>query len=146
MDSEEKAFWDHLETHPEDSTCRLVFADWLQERGDPRAEGLRVLGRLGKRARRWQDATASPEFFEGATGYWIWLSRDENEDATSYSDTLGRPWWLKFSERLSCSYSMEGHQRNPKYWHIPFAECESAAALAWLDLKQEQRDGICKLD
>ena len=35
-----------LDAHPEDWQTRLVFADWLQERGDPRADGYRALGVL----------------------------------------------------------------------------------------------------
>jgi uncharacterized protein (TIGR02996 family) len=37
-----------LDANPEDFHTRLVFADWLQERGDPRAEGYRALGVNGK--------------------------------------------------------------------------------------------------
>lgn len=33
-----------LDKNPEDWQTRLVFADWLQERGDVRAEGYRALG------------------------------------------------------------------------------------------------------
>lgn len=33
-----------LDANPEDWQTRLVFADWLQEQGDPRAEGYRALG------------------------------------------------------------------------------------------------------
>jgi uncharacterized protein (TIGR02996 family) len=35
-----------LDARPEDWQTRLVFADWLGERGDPRAEGYRALGTL----------------------------------------------------------------------------------------------------
>lgn len=35
-----------LDANPQDYHTRLVFADWLQERSDPRAEGYRALGRL----------------------------------------------------------------------------------------------------
>jgi uncharacterized protein (TIGR02996 family) len=33
-----------LDDNPDDWQTRLVFADWLQERNDPRAEGYRALG------------------------------------------------------------------------------------------------------
>lgn len=46
-DSEEHAFQMKLDEHPDDHATRLVFADWLQERGDPRAEGYRALARCG---------------------------------------------------------------------------------------------------
>ena len=40
-----------LDANPSDWQTRLVFADWLQERSDPRAEGYRALGAL--RLRPW---------------------------------------------------------------------------------------------
>lgn len=36
-----------LDQNPHDHHTRLVFADWLQDRGDPRAAGYRALGKLG---------------------------------------------------------------------------------------------------
>lgn len=42
--NEEEAFQQHLDQHPDDHNHRMVFADWLQDRGDPRAEGYRALG------------------------------------------------------------------------------------------------------
>src|SRR5262245_22994715 len=42
----EDDFQNALDANPNEHHTRLVFADWLQERGDPRAEGYRALGRL----------------------------------------------------------------------------------------------------
>lgn len=42
--ADEMAFQAALDADPGDHTTRLVFADWLEERGDPRAEGYRALG------------------------------------------------------------------------------------------------------
>ncbi len=42
----EAAFHKHLDQNPNDHTCRVVFADFLQEQADPRAEGYRQLGTL----------------------------------------------------------------------------------------------------
>ncbi len=39
--SEEAAFLEAIARNPADKTARLVFADWLQERGDPRAPWVR---------------------------------------------------------------------------------------------------------
>lgn len=130
MDSEEKAFWDHLEAHPEDSTCRLVFADWLQERGDLRAEGMRVLGRLGKWAGNWN--FISPH--RPQAGKWFWqLNYEEDE----HTHCLGKGrWWNLFRKKTA----------DPEKHPSDRATIESAAALAWLDLTQEERNGICKLD
>jgi uncharacterized protein (TIGR02996 family) len=46
----EDDFQSALDATPEDWQTRLVFADWLEERGDLRAEGYRALGRLAKRS------------------------------------------------------------------------------------------------
>jgi uncharacterized protein (TIGR02996 family) len=37
-----------LDLHPDDHQTRLIFADWLDERGDSRGPGYRALGRLGR--------------------------------------------------------------------------------------------------
>lgn len=42
-DATEEAFLVSIGTKPSDNTARLVYADWLEERGDPRAEYVRVL-------------------------------------------------------------------------------------------------------
>jgi uncharacterized protein (TIGR02996 family) len=39
----EQGFLQALADHPEDATTRLVYADWLEERQDPRSEYLRLL-------------------------------------------------------------------------------------------------------
>lgn len=44
----EGEFQSRLDAEPDNHTVRLVFADWLHERDDPRAEGGRALGRLQK--------------------------------------------------------------------------------------------------
>jgi uncharacterized protein (TIGR02996 family) len=43
VDPAEEAFLEGIRANPADNTARLVYADWLEERGDPRAEYLRVL-------------------------------------------------------------------------------------------------------
>lgn len=47
MSDEEAAFQKLLDEHPDDHATRLVFADWLEEHGDKRAEGYRALARCG---------------------------------------------------------------------------------------------------
>jgi uncharacterized protein (TIGR02996 family) len=42
-DPAERAFLESIRTNPIDNTTRLVYADWLQDRDDPRADYLRVL-------------------------------------------------------------------------------------------------------
>src|SRR3954466_14951956 len=43
---DEAAFLRAMQEHPDDTTRRLVFADWLEERGDPRGELIRLLHTL----------------------------------------------------------------------------------------------------
>ena len=61
----EADFQKALDASPEESTIRLVFADWLEENGDPRAEGYRALGVNGWRAHHWDGN--------------YWLSRKDND-------------------------------------------------------------------
>jgi uncharacterized protein (TIGR02996 family) len=42
----EDAFLADICAHPNDDTPRLIYADWLEERGDPRSEFLRAQARL----------------------------------------------------------------------------------------------------
>lgn len=47
-DPDEGPFLHALLTHPDDDATRLVYADWLQERGDLRGELLRIEAALGE--------------------------------------------------------------------------------------------------
>ena len=45
----EKDWWTAIKASPEDPLVVLAFADWLEEQGDLRTEGLRCICSLGKR-------------------------------------------------------------------------------------------------
>ena len=66
---------------PDDDTLRLVYADWLQERGDPRAEYLR----LDVEQRRSADGTALAkqrnELAPKLDGRWVDWMRQAAEPA-----------------------------------------------------------------
>lgn len=47
--TDEATFLQALRHDPEDATVRLAYADWLEERGDPRAEFLRAEAELKQR-------------------------------------------------------------------------------------------------
>jgi uncharacterized protein (TIGR02996 family) len=49
-DTEERGFLGALEEEPGDDTSWLVYADWLEDRGDPRAEYVRVTADLSRGA------------------------------------------------------------------------------------------------
>jgi uncharacterized protein (TIGR02996 family) len=100
----EDDFQKALAAKPTDWQTRLVFADWLQERGDPRAEGYRALGALRLRPlrgahskRHWWTAVGEgpptynhlpPDWFRAVAGYghrsagrWRWPDEfDESRD------------------------------------------------------------------
>jgi uncharacterized protein (TIGR02996 family) len=59
----EDDFQNALAAQPQDWQTRLVFADWLQEHNDPRAEGYRAMG-----MRR-----VTPRHFKSASA-WVWLN------------------------------------------------------------------------
>jgi uncharacterized protein (TIGR02996 family) len=40
--NQEEAFLEAIREEPDDDTVRLIFADWLEERGDPRGEFIRI--------------------------------------------------------------------------------------------------------
>jgi uncharacterized protein (TIGR02996 family) len=44
--NDEAAFTRAMQEQPHDAALRLVFADWLEEQGDPRAELIRLLNTL----------------------------------------------------------------------------------------------------
>lgn len=100
-----------LDAHPDDHTTRLVFADWLQEQSDERAEGYRALGLLHRapvinRSGVWwhkgsgADNSLPPDWYsflpfatEKESAYLVWPSshkigpwtRLEIEDAAAFA-------------------------------------------------------------
>jgi uncharacterized protein (TIGR02996 family) len=46
--TDDTTFVNAIVAHPDDRTPRLIYADWLDERGDPRAEFVRLQVRLGE--------------------------------------------------------------------------------------------------
>ena len=109
---EEAAFQAALDAVPDDHTTRLVFADWLQERGDPRAEGYRMLGRLG----------VFPQCHgDGDWWYWYRLHHDHSLPCAE--------WWKTYRELLNCSI----------YALVPRRQAEDTAARAFAKLPRERR-------
>ena len=53
--TDEDAFRAAINTAPHDATLRLVYCDWLAERGDPREAGHRFLAETGRAARQLTD-------------------------------------------------------------------------------------------
>jgi uncharacterized protein (TIGR02996 family) len=72
---DDKAFLDAIAEHWDDDRVRLVYADWLEERGDPRGEFLRLecqLAKLSSNDGRCQQLR--DRFLQiGRTCDWHWL-------------------------------------------------------------------------
>lgn len=128
MTSDELAFIAALDAEPGDHTTRLVYADWLDDRGDPRGPGMRALGRLGICAAR---ATNGDDWFLGR------LNNPNRHDAR---------WTF-----LKCLLPLTWFQRLPRerigpwdWWYDDDsrAAAEDAAALAWAKLTPEQQARI----
>lgn len=77
----EDDFQRRLDNKPNDFLTRLVFADWLEERGDVRAAGYRLMGM--RRIR--------PQVYH-ITNRWSWANI---ETGRSVGGTLKACWWRK---------------------------------------------------
>ncbi len=117
-----------LDRDPDDHLARLVFADWLQDQGDPRADGYRALGRR----RRYPQAYDA----EGNIGTgdniasWSWWDDIGGVDR-EHSD-LFRDWFnlLKPNTADISPYMRKYATRR---------EAEDAAALVFLMLPAKRR-------
>lgn len=116
----EDDFQNALDAHPHDWQTRLVFADWLQEHNDPRADGYRALGKLNHVPLRTDKEQ------------WV-LGRDDNRGANPFLDdrrcTLPADWFLGLAVK-------EDH-----FWvFFPTRRSiEDAAALAFAKLPAARR-------
>lgn len=112
-----------LDANPDDWQTRLVFADWLQERDDPRSEGYRALGAN----QCIPDLTAE--------GDWMW---------SMYGSLYCLPhhdyscWWDQFARRFVPRESGYGVVLNCYRW-CARREAEDDAALAFAKLPPERR-------
>ena len=117
-----------LDANPEDWQTRLVYADWLQERGDPRAEGYRALG-----VRRLKPATSG---FNRANPCWG-FSHPENSYANQRrrrACVLPRDWWEVMDPGVVSRASNASWN-----WHPSRRTAEDASARAFNQLPPERR-------
>ena len=106
-----------LDANPYDWQTRLVFADWLEERGDPRAEGYRALGVLQLRP---------------YSAAYCWANA-RNRESTAHAgfNLLPQDWYAFTTPNLETAgiYCFFESRR----------EAEDAAALAFARLPPERR-------
>jgi uncharacterized protein (TIGR02996 family) len=122
----EEDFQRVLDRNPEDWQTRLVFADWLQEQDDARAEGYRALAVLRRIA-------CERVFAEGPV-WAYWTVSGFNPEAVLPSD-----WWGKGRDEVALRAG--GGSTPPP---VPFCrpsrrEAEDCAAIAFTRLPARRR-------
>jgi uncharacterized protein (TIGR02996 family) len=130
----EDDFQKALDAQPDDWQTRLVFADWLDERGDPRAEGYRALGAL-RRVPFDGDPYASsrvssrrPDGWESGWSFW----------GGSFDYIRGaKPSTLPWEWRSLLPSNGDGHDSGT--WAKTRREAEDVAAIAFSRLPAERR-------
>ena len=128
----EDDFHDALDTNINDWQTRLVFADWLQDRGDPRAEGYRALS-LG----HIPDRTSSGDRVLA----WHWWRRHHNGRAyPSKRVSLPYDWYDKVPGRKAVP--RRGHHLRRDFATRRAAEDD--AALAFSKLPAARRAKLLK--
>lgn len=129
-------FQRHLDEQPDDHFTRLVFADWLQDRDDPRADGYRALGSLP--VFPWLDKHSvpwgAPEIKNGTA--WCWWGGTVEPQTLPHclpDDWFGAvktDWQYKAYDGHSTVSSKDFYSRR---------EADDAAALAFLKLRAKRR-------
>lgn len=109
-----------LDANPDDHTTRLVLADWLQDYGDPRADGYRALGAL-----RMQ-----PEDFGGKCP-WTWWLVSSFPETRNPIGMLARCWFDAIPKVHPAGDSSRDYDTR--------REAEDAAAIAFSKLPPERR-------
>lgn len=130
----EDDFQSALDAQPDDWQTRLVFADWLQERGDPRAEGYRAMGRV----RVW---TVNVNTSGEGLKLWTWYPPDSTSGGVRQLPFV----WFVALESWECITSF-GDEMDPTahQWrdYRSRREADDAAALAFAKLAKKTRAAI----
>lgn len=121
----EDDFQNTLDATPDAHHVRLVFADWLQDRGDKRAEGYRALGVLrripfGSRRR------------DVLTRYGEWYAEFYDAEGFDPQSDLPTDWFRRLRGKPAWS------TRGKKGWATR-REAEDAAATAFAKLSAARR-------
>jgi uncharacterized protein (TIGR02996 family) len=118
-----------LDADPDDHHTRLVFADWLDERDDPRAEGYRALGATRR------DCTYGNMYLGNREACPFWQYLHGAELSTS-EGCLPKDWYdlVEFNGKYAhcCPSWQFNYTANRR-------ELEDAAALAFCKLSAARR-------
>jgi uncharacterized protein (TIGR02996 family) len=131
----EDDFQKKLDAQPEDWQTRLVFADWLQDRGDPRAAGYRALAILQRRPLQGQKSHKDPKDKAGKTknvDTWWWYCPASDSNLYGMHNHIPRDWFDL----------LPADEGNKSFWPVHSDTkgfmsrrgCEDALALAFSKL------------
>jgi uncharacterized protein (TIGR02996 family) len=126
----EDEFQAALDAQPKDWQTRLVFADWLYERSDPRAEGYRVLATLRMVPSHGMNAPG-----RGAGGELWWWSSFESQSGGLPQDWFALVEGLEPSDAQFKPRAMGGNSNTRQL-------AEDAAALAFGKLPAQRQAEI----
>jgi uncharacterized protein (TIGR02996 family) len=140
---DEGAFHAAIDAAPEDAAPRLVFADWLEELGDERAEGYRAMGRLGR-------VPLAPNYNSEHTIYHRWAWVDDcnvwgRSGAFGDGDILPHALPVDWIGRVE-NCPMYGDTNLSAGWREwpTRRETEDAAARAFARLPEDRREELLK--
>jgi uncharacterized protein (TIGR02996 family) len=128
MDSAERSFWTRIDQEPTDIHARLVFADWLQDADDPRAEGLRALVANGWEPGNFRSGVAWGRESNPNASFW----RQEMTDEVP--TLLPDDWW----KALHAPSEWYGWWR----FYLSRSDALNAAAEAFSRLPVERRNQL----
>jgi uncharacterized protein (TIGR02996 family) len=123
-----------LDVDPDDWQTRLVFADWLQECNDRRADGYRLLG-----LQRLRPHPPSPRKSEIKAWTWGNDANPNNEPGSRWHRQFGMILLPRDLQELL--FEVRHPDDNPSIWKrfTSRREAEDAAALAFTRLAPERR-------
>jgi uncharacterized protein (TIGR02996 family) len=135
----EDDFRRRLNRVPWDWQARLVFADWLEERGDPRAEGYRAMGRRKRFARL---SLCKPKH------YWWWDESDEEVRCGSGPldpDDIPTDWLRATAEQAELLRLRNVFDHGTNLDFPTRKAAEDAAALAFARLPEARRKELLEI-
>jgi len=136
-------FQERLDAEPDNHDVRMIFADWLDDRGDPRAGGYRALGMLKLFP---LCAFSDKSCFSYTTVKNPVCIIHKDNPYRSYS--LPHDWYEAM--RLAWPHELDEWDQygEPRYWnYIRLRQrCEDAVALAFSRLPDWRRVELLKIE
>jgi uncharacterized protein (TIGR02996 family) len=125
----EDDFHRNLDEHPDDWDTRLVFADWLQERDDPRASGYRAI--VAQRR--------LPLHMKGHNGDAWWWHRN----SSMFHNHIPDDWFRLLPPEPGNDLFWPLHTSAPTS-HRSRRECEDALAWAFAKLPEDRQKQLLR--